>query len=142
MLSENAILMIEDNPDDILLTELALRNAGIKNKLIVIRSGESALDFLFFRNEYADRSVSDEPVLIILDLGLPGIPGTKVLEQIRANARTSLIPVIVLTASNGHEDMLKSLRLGVQGYLRKPLELGDLLDRAILNGFQIMLIAP
>jgi len=116
------ILLVEDNPDDEELTLLALKKSNILNEVIVARDGVEALDYLFATGKYADRAPSHVPQLILLDLKLPKLDGLEVLKRLRANPRTKLIPVVVLTSSSEEEDMLASYRTGANSYVRKPVD--------------------
>src|SRR5919109_1827310 len=97
---ENIILLVEDNPDDEMLTLRALRKSNIWNKVIVVRDGVEALDFLFCTGVYADRDPNNMPEMILLDLRLPKVSGLEVLQRIRAQERTRLLPVVILTSSS------------------------------------------
>lgn len=122
-LQENSrILLVEDNPDDEELTLLAFRNNNIHNCIDVARDGQEALDYLFRKGAYADRSPCSNPRLILLDLKLPKIVGFEVLRQIRANTQTQHIPVVVLTTSSQEEDIVNSYKSGANSFVRKPVE--------------------
>ena len=122
MKAEKVILLVEDNPDDELLTLLAFRDHNITNKVVVAHDGEQALDYLFGRREYADRDLSIFPQLILLDLKLPKVDGLEVLQQIRANPLTHLLPVVILTSSKEEIDIIKSYQFGANSYIRKPVD--------------------
>ena len=115
------ILLVEDNPDDELLTLRALNKNNIGNNVIVVRDGEEALDFLFYRNVYADRDPHDLPRLILLDLKLPKMDGLEVLRHIRADERTRLLPVVMLTGSKEEQDLIEGYKNKVNSYIRKPV---------------------
>ena len=121
-MSEKMILLVEDNPDDEELTTRALRHAKVANELVVVRDGAEALDFIFGTGQYAGRDLSSMPALILLDLKLPKLSGLDVLQRLRADERTKLIPTVILTSSSEDEDMLKSYRHGANSYVRKPVE--------------------
>ena len=116
------ILLVEDNPDDEELTLLALKKSNILNEVIVARDGAEALEYLFATGKYADQNSSRIPQLILLDLKLPKLDGLEVLKRLRADPRTKLIPVVVLTSSSEEEDMLASYRTGANSYVRKPVD--------------------
>jgi two-component system response regulator len=116
------ILLVEDNPDDVALTERALRKNRIANNLVVVSDGAAALEYLFGEGAYAGRDVEDEPCLILLDLKLPKLSGLEVLERIRADDRTRCIPVVILTSSKQDEDLLAGYSKGANSYIRKPVE--------------------
>lgn len=119
---EKSILLIEDNPDDVELTIRALRANNISNAIVIASDGVEALDLLFEAGE--DGPISDFrlPELILLDLKLPKIGGIDVLQRIRANRRTALVPVVVLTSSRQDQDLVASYRLGANSYIRKPVD--------------------
>lgn len=116
------ILLVEDNPDDEELTLLALKKSNILNEVIVARDGVEALDYLFATGKYADRSPSRMPQLIMLDLKLPKLDGLEVLKRLRADPRTKLIPVVILTSSSEEEDVVASYNNGANSYVRKPVD--------------------
>src|SRR6266702_2575754 len=119
---EKIIMLVEDNPDDEELTLRALRKANIANEVFVARDGTEALDFLFSTGRHAERRPVPMPALVLLDLKLPKLNGFDVLERMRADPRTELIPVVVLTSSSEEEDMLRSYESGANSYVRKPIE--------------------
>ncbi len=121
-MEQKSILLVEDNPDDEELTMLALRRNHILNKVVVARDGAEALAALFSPNPSASSKLALLPQLILLDLKLPKLSGLEVLERIRSDARTRIIPVVVLTSSSEDEDILSSYRLGANSYVRKPVE--------------------
>jgi two-component system response regulator len=119
---QKIILLVEDNPDDELLTIRALRKNNIENEIVVARDGVEALDFLFGRGEYSGRDLSNMPQIILLDLKLPKIDGLEVLRAIRTDHRTRLLPVAVLTSSREEKDLVDSYSLGANSYIRKPVD--------------------
>ncbi len=117
------ILLVEDNPNDELLTLRAFKKNNILNKIEVARDGQEALDFLFCKGEYASRDKKDNPQVILLDINLPKVDGLEVLRQLRANEETSLVPVVIMTTSDEQNDLISSYQLGANSYIRKPIEL-------------------
>ena len=122
MQNEKNILLIEDNPDDELLTILAFNHNNILNEVVVAHDGAEALDYLFGKGEYATRDVKNLPQIVLLDLKLPKIDGLGVLKQIRANPLTKHLPIIILTSSKEEMDILQSYALGANSYIRKPVD--------------------
>lgn len=117
------ILLVEDNPDDQLLTRIAFEKAHLENELVVVDDGVAALDYLWARGTYASRNAAELPALVLLDLNMPMLSGFEVLEKIRANPLTAAQPVVVLTSSSQDEDVLRSYINGANSYVRKPVEL-------------------
>jgi CheY-like chemotaxis protein len=120
--SSKVILLIEDNPSDVELTRRALHQSRIANELVVAEDGESALDYLWGEGAHADRDISREPGLILLDLNLPRMSGFDVLIRIRADKRTKRLPVVILTSSKEEQDVAAGYDLGVNSYIRKPVD--------------------
>lgn len=123
-MAEKQILLVEDNPDDEALTLRALRQAKIANEIMVAHDGVEALDFVFAAGRFEGRDAQRPPALILLDLKLPKLSGLDVLKRLRADPRTRLTPVVVLTSSSEDEDMLSSYEFGANSYVRKPVEFG------------------
>ena len=119
---ESEILLVEDSRDDAELAVHALRRGKLSNEIHIAADGEAALDFLFCRGAYANRSFERPPILILLDLKLPRINGTQVLEQIKTDPRTRTIPVVVLTSSSEDRDIEQAFRLGANSYVQKPVD--------------------
>lgn len=119
---DKVILLVEDNPDDETLTLRALSKSKILNKIVVARDGAEALDYLFGSGIHEGRDTSIQPQLILLDLKLPKIDGLEVLKRLRADVRTALLPVTILTTSNEERDVITSYQLGVNSYVRKPVD--------------------
>jgi two-component system, response regulator len=119
---EVEILLIEDNAADAELTQRALRKQGLANRLVWVRNGAEGLDFLFARGAYADRRIEDSPKLVLLDLSLPKVSGHEVLQQVKTDARTKKIPVVVLSSSTQDKDILRTYDLGVNSYVSKPVQ--------------------
>ncbi|MDN5782614.1 MAG: response regulator [Luteimonas sp.] len=116
------ILLVEDNPDDVELTRIAFAEAKVANSLEVVGDGAEALDYLFARGQYAHRDPDDLPSIVLLDLNLPKVDGREVLQAIRANDKTRGLPVVVLTTSTEPFDVEASYALGVNSYIRKPVD--------------------
>ena len=115
------ILLVEDNPDDEVLTVRELQNQHIVNEIIAVRDGVEALEYLFGTGQYAGRDASARPTVVLLDLKLPKVDGLEVLRRIRSDDQTKYIPVVVLTSSDDPRDIVESYRLGANSYVRKPV---------------------
>lgn len=120
--SEVEILLVEDNAADVELTLHALRKENLGNKIQVARDGEEALDFLFCRSTYSNRSFVFPPKLVVLDLKLPKVDGLQVLREVKGDERTKGIPVAILTSSREDRDLVESYKLGVNSYIQKPVD--------------------
>jgi two-component system response regulator len=116
------ILLVEDNPDDEALTLRAFGKNHISNEVVVARDGVEALDYLFGTGSHAGQAPSPMPALILLDLKLPRIDGLEVLRRIRADARTALLPVVILTTSKEQQDVTDGYTFGANSYIRKPVD--------------------
>jgi two-component system, response regulator len=138
-MSEKSILVVEDNPDDEELTLRALRKGNLANDIVVVRDGREALDYIFGTGQYEGRDLSRMPTVVLLDLKLPKLNGLQVLETLRADPRTRLMPVVVLTSSSEDEDMLRSYELGANSYVRKPVEFGAFIDAVSQLGLYWMI---
>lgn len=123
-MSLKTILLVEDNPQDEMLTLRALHKANVANRIDVARDGQQALDYLFRQGAFADRTGPDLPTVMVLDIALPRLTGLEVLERLRADARTRLLPVVILTSSDDEEDRLRSYRNGANSFVRKPVDFG------------------
>lgn len=121
-MNEIEILLVEDNPADVELTLRALRKNNIANRVAVAGDGEQALDFIFARGKYKGRNMENFPKMILLDLKLPKLGGLEVLREIKTNAVTRVIPVVVLTSSKEERDIIESYSLGVNSYIVKPVD--------------------
>ncbi|MDB6166789.1 MAG: two-component system response regulator [Lacunisphaera sp.] len=115
------LLLVEDNPQDLELALLALREINPSSRIHVARDGAEAVDFIFCEGPYASRRITDVPKVILLDLKLPKIDGLDVLKRIKGDPRTKLIPVVVLTSSREQSDVVESYQLGVNSYIVKPV---------------------
>lgn len=121
-MKDKVILLVEDNPDDVKLTQRALRQSNILNELVVARDGVEALDYLFGTGQYAERDTRLLPQVILLDLKMPRMDGLELLQRIRADEKTRLLPVVVLTTSTEERDRMESYKLGANSYIRKPMD--------------------
>lgn len=116
------ILLVEDNPNDELLTIRAFKKNKISNEVVVVRDGQEALDYLFCEGSYLERDKSIKPQVILLDINLPKLDGLEVLRSLRRNKETELIPVVMMTTSVEQEDLITSYKLGANSYIRKPID--------------------
>jgi CheY-like chemotaxis protein len=119
------ILLVEDNPQDEMLILRALRKVNLANQVDVARDGQQALDYLFREGEFAGRVGADLPTVVLLDINLPRVNGLEVLERLRADRRTRLLPVVILTSSDEERDRLKSYEHGANSFVRKPLDFAE-----------------
>jgi two-component system, response regulator len=127
-MTDATVLLVEDNRDDEVLTVRALTKNNIKNELIVARDGAEALEYLFGEGRYAGRDTRKMPDVILLDLKLPKIDGFEVLRRMRADERTKLLPVVILTSSNEERDRINGYGLGANSYVRKPVEFEEFVE--------------
>lgn len=139
-MDDKVILLVEDNPNDVTLTERALKKATILNKLEIAKDGLEALDYIFGTGSWAGRDVSVMPQVILLDLKLPKIDGLEVLKRIRADARTKLLPVIILTSSNEEKDLVGGYSMGANSYIRKPVSFDRFTDAVRQLGLYWLLL--
>jgi CheY-like chemotaxis protein len=119
------LLLVEDNPQDEMLILRALRKINLANDVDVVRDGQQAIDFLFREGEFADKSGTELPMVVLLDIGLPRINGLEVLRRLRADERTRLMPVVILTSSDEERDRLHSYENGANSFVRKPLDFSE-----------------
>ena len=134
------ILLVEDNADDEVLTRRALRKNNIGNELVVARDGAEALDYLFATGEYEGRDPSVMPQVILLDLKLPKVDGLEVLRHLRADERTRLLPVVILTSSKEQQDLLDGYGLGANSYIRKPVDVAQFRAAVVQLGLYWMVL--
>ena len=126
--TEKVILLVEDNPDDEALTLRALKRNNILNQVVVAHDGVEALDYLFGTGAHAGRDTRIQPQIILLDLKLPRIDGLEVLRRLRADPRTALQPVAILTTSNEESDIVSSYQLGANSFIRKPVDFEQFME--------------
>ena len=119
------ILLVEDNPQDEMLIMRALRKSNLANRVDVVRDGQQALDYLFCQGEWIDRRGDELPAVVLLDIGLPRLSGLEVLARLRADQRTSLLPVVILTSSDEEQDRLRSYENRANSFVRKPLDFAE-----------------
>jgi len=133
-MKERVILLVEDNADDEALTMRALSKNNITNKIVVARDGVEALDYLFGTGMYAGRDTGLQPELILLDLKLPKVDGFEVLQKLRGDPRTKLLPVVILTSSKEQQDVANGYGLGANSYVRKPVDFQHFVDAVLQLG--------
>ena len=121
------ILIVEDDPNDVELTMTALADYNLANEVVVTRDGQQALDYLYCRGEFSTRATGN-PAVMLLDLKLPKIDGLEVLQQVKADERLKMIPVVVLTSSHEEKDMIRSYQLGVNAYVVKPVDFHEFVN--------------
>jgi two-component system, response regulator len=139
-MKDKIILLIEDNPDDEVLTLRALQRNNIKNDVVVVRDGAEALDYLFGTGSYAGRDLTVMPQVTLLDLKLPKVDGLEVLRQLRANELTHLLPVVILTSSNEEQDRVNGYGLGANSYVRKPIDFSQFIEAVRQLGLYWLLL--
>ena len=139
-MSDRTILLVEDNPDDVELTLRALKKHNITNEVAVVRDGQKALDYLLGGDEHAGCEPKGLPAVVLLDLKLPKVDGLEVLQQLRADERTKLLPVVVLTSSKQQQDMISSYQLGANSFVRKPVEFGEFAEAVRQLGLYWLLL--
>lgn len=120
-MSVKRILLVEDSVNDVKLTTAALRAAGLANEIVVCRDGVEAVDYLFRRGQYADRTDETCPAVVLLDLKMPRMDGLEVLNIVRADPRFKTLPIVMITSSAEEQDMVRSYNFGVNGYVVKPV---------------------
>jgi two-component system response regulator len=140
MSEQKAILLVEDNDDDVALTLRAFKRSHLMNPIDVARDGVQALDYLFARNAHEHRASQPLPALVILDLKLPRLDGLGVLKAIRAEERTRLLPVVILTSSKEEQDLVSGYSLGANSYVRKPVDFVEFIEAAKVLGFYWLMI--
>jgi len=139
-MARKTILLVEDNPDDEMLTRMALQENRLLNEVVVAHDGVEALDYLFGRGRYAGRDLNDAPQVVLLDLKLPKLDGLDVLRALRADDRTKLLPVVILTSSNEEQDLVAGYSLGANSYVRKPVDFQQFTDAVKQLGLYWLLL--
>lgn len=127
-MKEKTILLVEDNPDDVTLTLRALKKNNISNDVVIARDGAEALDCLFGSGKCEGGDGGTLPVLVLLDLKLPRISGIEVLQRLRSDDRTKLVPVVILTTSKEEQDLIDGYRFGANSYIRKPVDFSNFIE--------------
>jgi len=122
------ILLAEDNPDDVLLTQRAFKKSNVANELIVVNDGQETLDYLFAEGKYEGRDTSIMPEVILLDIKMPRLDGLEVLKRIREDLRTKHLPVVILTTSKEEKDIVQSYCLGANSYITKPVDFDQFVE--------------
>ena len=142
-ISPRTILLVEDNPDDEELTLRALARNNIGNKVVVVRDGQEAIDWLEGTGTHAGRDAGDVPALILLDLKLPKVDGLEVLRRVRANPNTAIVPVVILTSSKEERDRASGYQGGANSYVQKPVDFTSFVDAVRQLGmYWLMLNEP
>jgi len=134
------ILLVEDNLNDVKLALHAFKTNNLANRVQVVRDGAEALEFIFGTDRYADRNIAAGPKLILLDLKLPLVDGIEVLRRVKADEHTCMIPVVVMTSSNEERDMVESYQLGVNSYIRKPVDFNQFTEAVRQLGYYWLLL--
>ena len=124
-MKDKTILLVEDNAQDEMLVLRTLRKINLVNEVAVARDGQQALDYLFCAGEFAQRAGMELPAVVLLDIGLPRLLGLQVLERLRADPRTRLLPVVMLTSSDEEKDLMRSYESGANSFVRKPLDFAE-----------------
>ena len=139
-LKEVEILLVEDNPNDVELALRALKKHNLTNNVHVVKNGAEALEYIFGTGAYAGRDVNNKPKVVLLDLKLPKVDGLEVLRRIKADERTKVIPVVVLTSSTEERDIIESYQLGVNSYIVKPIDFDKFIDAVSELGLYWLLL--
>jgi CheY-like chemotaxis protein len=139
-MNEVEVLLVEDNPNDAELTLRALKKNNLANKLVHVKDGAEAIDFVFAEGAFKRRKVESAPKVVLLDLKLPKVDGIEVLRRIKSDERTKTIPVVVMTSSREDRDLTECYELGVNGYVVKPVEFEDFVRAVSEMGFYWLLL--
>ena len=127
-MASSTVLLVEDNPDDEALTKRALASSNIDHDIVVVRDGVEALDYLFGTGTHSGRDTRIVPDVVLLDLKLPKVDGFQVLQKVRADDRTKLLPVVIFSSSFEEQDLIDSYRLGANAYFSKPVDFGEFVE--------------
>lgn len=127
-MKSKVILLVEDNPDDVKLTLRALKKSNILNEVVLAEDGVEALDYLFGTGKHTGRDTRVQPQLVLLDLKMPKLDGLEVLQRLRGDERTRLLPIVVLTTSSEDKDRIESYKLGANSYVRKPVDFDQFVE--------------
>ena len=139
-MKNKVILLVEDNPDDVELTMRALKKSNVLNDVVVAQDGTEALDYLFCTGKYSGRDKNFMPQVVLLDLKMPKVDGLEVLKRMRADERTMLLPVVVLTTSSEEKDRISSYKLGANSYVRKPVDFNQFTEAVKQLGLYWLLL--
>jgi DNA-binding response OmpR family regulator len=137
---DKAILLVEDDPDDVELTMRALGKNNITNEVVVVRDGAEAMEYLTGTGPYTGRDMSIMPTVVLLDLKLPKVDGLEVLRRMRAHEHTKLVPVVILTSSKEEQDIIKGYKLGANSYVRKPVDFSQFTEAVRQLGLYWLLL--
>ncbi len=139
-MEKKIILLVEDNPDDVELTMRALKKNNIQNEVVMAPDGAEALEYLFGEGKYAGRNTGFMPQIVLLDLKLPKVSGLEVLQRLRADSRTKLLPVVILTSSKEEQDLVDGYSLGANSYIRKPVDFNQFTEAVRQLGLYWLLL--
>ena len=139
-MADRKILLVEDNQDDVELTRRAFKKNRIQNEIIVMNDGQAAVDYLLNRGKYANNEMHHLPAVVLLDLKLPKLDGFEVLEAIRSNEATRLLPVVILTSSNEEQDIINGYKCGANSYVRKPVIFEEFIEAVAKLGMYWLLL--
>jgi two-component system response regulator len=139
-MQKKAVLLVEDNPDDVELTLRVLKKNNITNDVVVVGDGQEAIDYLFFTGKYANCDKEILPAVVLLDIKLPKVDGIEVLRKIRSDERTKLLPVVILTSSKEEKDLVNGYKFGCNSYVRKPVEFSEFVEAVQRLGLYWLLL--
>jgi len=139
-MKNKVILLVEDNPDDVKLTMRALKKANVLNEVVVAQDGVEAIDYLFGAGKYSGRDVNQKPQVVLLDLKMPKVDGFEVLQRIRADERTKLLPVVILTTSSEDKDRVVSYQFHANSFVRKPVDFNQFTEAVRQLGLYWLLL--